>query len=142
MKIINSSELYIRLFEELSLERIESLENFVSADIKFQDPFNDLTGLDSFRHLLKKILIDVKDVNFKVTHRAWSDRTLFLRWSFEGEIKGLKKWKVEGMSEVSFDESGMVCHHFDHWDAAEQFYEKLPIVGAVLRYIRRRLMVS
>ena len=142
MKIRDNSELYIRLFEDFSLERIADLENFVSADIKFKDPFNDLAGIDSFRRLLKKILVDVKGLKFKVTHRAWSNERLFLRWFFEGDVRGLKKWKVEGMSEISFDAGGLICHHEDHWDASTQFYEKLPVVGAVLRFIRCRLEVS
>jgi hypothetical protein len=137
-----SYELYIRLFEELSVERIDGIENFVSADIKFKDPFNELSGLDSFRSLLIKILHDVNDLKFEITHRAWTEDVLFLRWSFQGEVAGLNYWKVQGMSEIKFDDRGFVCEHIDHWDAAEQFYEKLPFIGAILRIIKRRLQVS
>jgi steroid delta-isomerase len=138
----DSCELYIRLFEELSMERLEGIEGFVSADIKFKDPFNELSGLDAFRRLLVKTLNDVKGLKFKVTHRAWTENILFLRWSFEGEVKGLNYWKVEGMSEINFDERGLICQHIDHWDAAGQFYEKLPLIGTIIRIIRRRLKVS
>ena len=138
----DSCELYIRLFEELSMERLEGIEGFVSADIKFKDPFNELSGLDAFRRLLVKTLNDVKGLKFKVTHRAWTENILFLRWSFEGEVKGLNYWKVEGMSEINFDERGLICQHIDHWDAAGQFYEKLPLIGTIIRIIRSRLKVS
>jgi steroid delta-isomerase len=124
------------------MERLEGIEGFVSADIKFKDPFNELSGLDAFRRLLVKTLNDVKGLKFKVTHRAWTENILFLRWSFEGEVKGLNYWKVEGMSEINFDERGLVCQHIDHWDAAGQFYEKLPLIGTIIRIIRRRLKVS
>ena len=138
----DSGELYIRLFEELSMERLKGIEGFVSADIKFKDPFNDLSGLDAFRRLLVKTLNDVKGLKFEVTHRAWTENILFLRWSFEGKVKGLDYWIVEGMSEISFDERGLVCQHIDHWDAAGQFYEKLPLIGTIIRIIRSRLQVS
>ena len=136
------SALYIRLFEELSTDRLEDIKRFVSADIHFKDPFNDLAGIDAFRRLLVKTLNDVKDPKFQVTHRAWSDGSLFLRWSFEGEVKGLNHWTVQGMSEICFDEDGLISQHVDHWDASEQFYAKLPIIGTIIRLIRRRLMVS
>ena len=84
----------------------------------------------------------MKDPKFTVTHRAWSNDILFLRWSFQGEIKGLNHWKVEGMSEVRFDEQGLVCQHIDHWDASEQIYAKLPLIGTIIRLIRRRLKAS
>jgi steroid Delta-isomerase len=138
----DSCALYIRLFEELSMERLEGIEKFVSGDIQFKDPFNDLAGIDAFRRLLVKTLNDVKDPKFQVTHRAWTDDVLFLRWSFQGEVEGLNHWTVQGMSEVRFDERGLVCQHIDHWDASEQFYAKLPIIGAIIRLIRRRLQLS
>ena len=134
--------LYILLFEELSMERIDGIEDFVSVDIQFKDPFNELSGLDAFRRLLVKTLNDVKDPKFQVTHRAWTDDVLFLRWSFQGEIKGLNHWGVQGMSEIRFDERGLVCKHIDHWDASEQFYAKLPFIGTIIRLIRCRLQVS
>ena len=124
------------------MERLEGIEDFVSVDIKFKDPFNDLSGLDSFRRLLVKTLNEVKGLKFEVTHRAWTEDILFLRWSFQGEVRGLNYWKVEGMSEINFDERGLVCRHVDHWDAAGQFYEKLPLIGTIIRIIRSRLQVS
>ena len=142
MKKADSCELYIQLFEELSLEKIEDIERFVSVDIKFKDPFNDLSGLDHFRRLLVKVLNDVKDLRFDVTHRAWTKDVLFLRWTFQGKVRGLNYWKVQGMSEINFNKQGLVCQHVDHWDAAEQFYEKLPIIGATIRIIKRHLRVS
>lgn len=138
----DNSELYIRLFEELSVERLDDIESFVSANIKFKDPFNDLSGIDSFRRLLMEMLNNVKELKFTVTHRAWAEGVLFVRWSFQGELKWLGCWKVQGMSEINFDERGFVCQHIDYWDAAEQFYEKLFLIGTILRFIRRRLQVS
>ena len=138
----DNCELYIRLFEELSMEQLEGIEDFVSVDIKFKDPFNELSGLDAFRRLLVKTLNEVKGLKFEVTHRAWTEDILFLRWSFQGEVRGLNYWKVEGMSEINFDERGLVCRHVDHWDAAGQFYEKLPLIGTIIRIIRSRLQVS
>ena len=138
----DSSNLYIRLFEELSMEQLEGIEGFISNNIQFKDPFNELSGLDDFRRLLVKTLNDVKDPKFTVTHSAWSKDILFLRWSFQGEIKGLNHWNVEGMSEILFDEQGLVCQHIDHWDASEQFYAKLPLIGTIIRLIRRQLQAS
>jgi steroid delta-isomerase len=138
----DSCEQYIRLFEELSMERLEGIDSFVSVDIKFKDPFNELSGLDAFRRLLVKTLNDVKGLKFEVTHRAWTEDVLFLRWSFQGEVKGLNYWRVEGMSEINFNKRGFICQHTDYWDAAGQFYEKLPLLGTMIRIVRSRLKVS
>jgi len=136
-----NTKAYIRLFEELSFETIEGMEAFVCPNVRFKDPFNDITGIAVFRALLEKTLSDVSDPIFCVTNQVLDDKTLFLRWTFQGHVKGLGNWHVVGMSAVRFDDHGKICEHIDYWDAAEQFYEKLPVIGGVLRMIKRRLQV-
>lgn len=48
---------------------------------------------------------------------------------------------IDGVSEVRFDSVGLITAHIDYWDAARQLYEKLPLLGGVLRMIRHRLAV-
>ena len=75
---------------------------------------------------------------FRVIGYATSGDRCFMRWCLEFG-SGRRDWRLDGMSEVRFDNSGRVIEHFDHWDAAGQLYERLPIIGTVLRTIRRRL---
>jgi steroid delta-isomerase len=141
MDQIKNAKAYTLLFEELSLDRLNGIEAFVSNDIHFKDPFNDLNGIKQFHTLLVKTLREVKDPKFNVTHKAWSGETFFLRWSFNGKVKLLGHWNIEGMSEIRFDSNGLVNEHIDYWDASENFYGKLLFIGTILRFIRRRLKV-
>ena len=136
-----NAQSYIRMFENLSTETIAGMDAFVCPDVKFKDPFNDIAGIEKFRTLLDKTLGDVMEPSFDVTHRAWDGDVLFLRWTFQGRVKVLGDWVITGMSEIRFDAQGRVCEHIDHWDAAEQFYEKLPVIRVLLRVIKRRLRV-
>jgi hypothetical protein len=45
---------------------------------------------------------------------------------------------VRGASHVVFNESGLVTMHRDYWDAAEELYEKLPVLGGVMRWLKKR----
>ena len=141
MDQITNSESYIRLFEEISHERLIGLEVFVSADIHFKDPFNDLNGIKQFSRLLSKTLSEVKNPKFNVTHKIWAGEALFLRWSFNGKLRFLGHWNIEGMSEIRFDSNGRINEHIDYWDASESFYAKLPFVGTLIRIIKGRLQV-
>ena len=109
--------------------------------VRFKDPFNDIVGRTKLRKLLKRVLSSVSNPVFRVTSQSWVGDVLYLRWSFNGHVKGLGKWTVEGMSEVIFNEQGMVIEHIDYWDSGEQFYEKIPIIGGLLRIIKNRLKV-
>jgi hypothetical protein len=31
-----------------------------------------------------------------------------------------------------------VSEHRDYWDAAEELYEQIPVLGAVMRWLKRR----
>ena len=142
MDQIKNAKAYIQLFETLSTERLNGIEAFVSSDIHFKDPFNDLNGIKQFHTLLVKTLREVKNPKFNVTHKAWSEGVLLLRWSFCGKVKFLGHWNIVGMSEIRFDNGGRIKEHIDHWDASENFYSKLPFVGMIIGIIQRRLRVS
>ena len=45
---------------------------------------------------------------------------------------------IDGASVLHFDATGRVDRHRDYWDAAEELYEKLPAVGALMRWLKRR----
>ena len=45
---------------------------------------------------------------------------------------------IVGATRLRFDAQGRVAEHRDYWDAAQELYEKLPLIGSVLRAIRRR----
>lgn len=133
---------YIRLFEELADTNLDApFDGFVNPRIHFKDPFNDFTGLDRFRRLLVKTRADVENPIFSVTHRAWSGEVLFLRWTFSGRVSHLGAWDVEGMSELRFDDQGRVLVHIDYWDASTSFYSHIPVLGWLIRMIRRKLTV-
>ncbi|MHB9020361.1 MAG: hypothetical protein ACYC3A_00830 [Halothiobacillus sp.] len=46
------------------------------------------------------------------------------------------------MSRVAFDERGLVREHIDFCDPAEQVYSRVPVLGGLMRWIRRRLSSS
>ena len=141
MDQMESAQAYIKLFEDISQERLIGIGDFVSDEIHFKDPFNDFIGIKKFRRLLVKTLTEVNNPQLNVTHKLWSDGVLFLRWSFNGKVRLLGYWNIEGMSEIRFDSEGLVNEHIDYWDASENFYSRLPFVGTVIRIIRGRLEV-
>jgi len=43
-----------------------------------------------------------------------------------------------GASHLLLDADGRITSHRDYWDAAEELYEKLPVLGALMRILKRR----
>ncbi|MDX1710497.1 MAG: nuclear transport factor 2 family protein [Rhodovibrionaceae bacterium] len=135
-----SARAYAQFFEQLDRDSLERIEQLCAPEVRFKDPFNDVTGVAAVRRVFEKMFEDVDDPAFEVTDIACSGQTAYLRWRFFFRPrKASRQWRIEGMSEVAFDTDGRVLSHIDHWDAAGQLYERLPIIGTLLRKIRRRL---
>lgn len=133
----DAAERYIQFWETLSPESLGRLSEIASPDIRFADPFNDIRGHAGFRAVFDDMFQRVAEPLFRVTAHAINGDLCFLRWVFTFQSSG-REWRIEGVSEVRFDPSGLAIEHIDHWDAAGQLYERLPVLGAVLRRLRRK----
>ena len=135
---------YAAFWQSLSVDTLDRLPEFMSPDIHFRDPFNDLHGLAAVEATFAKLYGLIDDIDVAVHDTAMgktsSDTTIwYLRWTFAYRLRSGKNLSIEGVSEVYLRADGRASVHIDHWDAAGQVYEKFPIIGSVLRLLKRRL---
>jgi steroid Delta-isomerase len=136
---------YAACFEQMTPATVSRLREVAAADVRFKDPFNDVRGIERMERCMHAMFADASDVRFKVLHWAIEGDTAYLRWRFWFKPKRLKAdrpWEVEGLSELRFDAAGLVAEHIDHWDAASQFYARLPVLGGIIRWVQGGLMVD
>lgn len=132
------ADAYIRFCESMSVASLTQLPSLVTANVHFADPFNDVRGVEALTRVMAKNLHDLPELHFVVTNRAWHRDLCLMCWDFAARTRGGRALQIAGMSELTFA-GDKVAEHIDHWDAGRQFYEQLPLVGAVLRMIRRKV---
>ena len=132
---------YIAFFEGLRPESLDELERVFAPDVHFKDPFNDVTGRAALRQIFEHMFTNTENPCFAVEHSLCDTRTASLRWRFSCRLQGLTL-SVTGMSFVRFDDQGRVTQHIDYWDPASGLYEQLPLIGSLMRYLRRRLSAT
>ena len=137
---------YVVALESLNPENIDILVTLVAEDVVFFDPFNDTQGKKAFHKIFSDMLLKMKSHDFHVTQTAISAPVegvsiAFLKWELDAVIsKSLGgSWHVKGCSEIHFSPQGLVTAHIDFWDVGRDFYEKIPIFGKLVRFIRGRL---
>ena len=133
---------FVDYFEGLTHEDVARIGDYYTSDVHFVDPFSDFRGLGTLAGIFNGMFTKMRDYRLEVhEHGMISDDTGFIRWTMSGYVKQLGKdpWIVEGSSLVRFNEDGLVREHIDYWDAASQMYERLPVIGWVLRKIRQKL---
>jgi steroid delta-isomerase len=78
---------------------------------------------------------------FTVTETIADERGAILVWDFDFRIKSLKPLiprRIHGLSQIRFAADGRVNYHRDYWDAAGELYEHFPLIGPVLRWLKKR----
>jgi hypothetical protein len=134
-------EALVRFFETLTPQSLAQLPRHYAADCRFRDPFNDVRGLPALDAVFRHMFECLEAPRFIVRERVFESPRLFLTWDFEFRFRGFRPrvtQRIHGSSLLSFDAAGLVAVHRDYWDAAEELYEKLPLLGALLRSLKQR----
>jgi len=136
-------ERLVAFFESLTPESARHIGALYAEDAYFRDPFNEVRGVAGITRIFEHMFVQVCEPRFKVTERFRSENGAFLTWDFTFRSRpGAPQATVRGASHLKFDDWGKVSSHCDYWDAAGELYEKVPVLGALLRFVRRRLSAA
>ena len=130
----------VRLFETISRETLHGeLAQVYAPDARFKDPFNEVRGLAEIERIFVHMFEQVNEPHFVVTTKVLQDGQAFLTWEFLFRMKRFSNETqcILGTTHIVFDADGKVAVHRDYWDAAEELYEKLPLVGGLMRWLKR-----
>jgi steroid Delta-isomerase len=128
-----------RYFEQLTPASLAELPNWYAANAAFKDPFNEVKGVTEIRRVFEHMYVKLDRPRFVVHQHVVEGSQAFLVWDFLFSFKGeIAQQTVRGASHLQFDASGLICLHRDYWDAAEELYEKLPLIGKLMRWLKRR----
>ena len=128
-------------FETLSPASVPQIAHYYAAQARFKDPFNDVTGIPDVTRIFQHMFVALVAPRFVVTQHICQGAQCFLTWEFRFQFRNYQpgtEQVILGASHLVFDAHGMVVLHRDYWDAAEELYEKLPLVGTLMRWLKRR----
>ncbi len=133
-----------RFFSEMTPAHLARLGDVYSADAWFKDPFNEVQGVDAVRGIFQHMYDSLNQPRFIVTARVVQGRQCFLTWDFVFGIRGQsREITVRGASHLwlapGTDGRWRIQRHRDYWDVAEELYEKLPLLGGLMRWLKRRV---
>ncbi len=139
MNTSHNLEKLIHFFESISQENIGDIKQIYTEDVFFKDPFNEVNGIQHVIAIFDHMFHQLDRPRFVVTtHVSQSDQA-FLTWDFLFKMKRFNRNEqcIRGASHIRFAADGRVCYHRDYWDVAEELYEKLPLIGSVMRGLKK-----
>ena len=128
-------------FEHLQPADLARMTQFYTPDARFKDPFNEVQGLPAIERIFGHMFMALDQPRFVIRQRIVQGHQCFLVWDFVFAFKNFHKGvqqTVRGGSHLELAADGRVSLHRDYWDAAEELYEKLPVVGALMRWLKKR----
>lgn len=134
-------ERIVQMFETLSPASVEQLAAIYTPHARFKDPFNDVRGLPAIQHIFAHMFVALEAPRFVVTRRIQDGDHCFLAWEFRFRFRRFDTHTAQcilGGSHLQLAPDGRILDHRDYWDAAEELYEKLPLLGGLVRWLKRR----
>jgi steroid Delta-isomerase len=130
----------VTFFEQLQPADLDRLAALYTEDARFKDPFNQVQGLPAIRNVFEHMFRTLHQPRFVILAVLVQDHQCFLTWDFRfgAPRLGAGEQCIHGGSHLLFAPDGRVQSHRDYWDAAEELYEKLPLVGSLMRWLKRR----
>lgn len=117
--------------------RDEEFRDYFADDAYFKDPFQEVSGVEKIISIFRHMYSTLDNPRFEIRHTLGDEVHGYIQWTFR-----YNDTSFMGVSYVVFDARGKVTSHVDYWDAASNIYEKLPLIGSIIRWIKHRIKAS
>jgi hypothetical protein len=131
---------FIAVYSKLSTDNLLSLKKIYHPDIEFVDPLHRVQGLaallDYFTHLYQQL----QSCDFVIEHLLEGEREAAIYWTMtfrHQQLKGAQPISIQGHSHIRAQDN-KVIYHRDYLDVGAMLYEHIPLLGGIVRSIKRR----
>jgi ketosteroid isomerase-like protein len=134
----------VHFFEHLQPADVARIGELYTVDAEFKDPFNEVQSLPAIENIFGHMFETLDAPRFVITTQVQQGAQCFVTWDFlfaMPRMDGGKTQTIHGATHFVLREEANVWRvavHRDYWDAAEELYEKLPVVGSLMRWLKKR----
>lgn len=134
-------ERFLDTYQRLNRDNLELLEEIYSTDVRFSDPAHSLAGLAALRGYFVELYAHVEHISFDFAEPHASGDQVYVQWVMRLRHPRLNRGAevaVPGISCLHFAADGRVDEHRDYFDLGVLLYEQLPLLGPLVRAVKRR----
>jgi ketosteroid isomerase-like protein len=132
---------FVEFYQQLDTSSAKNLCNIYSEEIVFVDPVSTYKGLPALELYFSTLLSDTNTCHFIIQELNHHTDTAFVTWQMSFSHPKLKKGKlivVDGTSHILIKDNKIVSQR-DYYDLGNMLYEHLPVLGYLVRYLKRKL---
>jgi hypothetical protein len=133
---------FARFFGQLTDKNARELTRQTYAEnFYFFDTLKYLSGREALEEYFVETARNTESVQARITDVARSGSNYYVRWTMDIRLKKFRRGETlrsVGLTHLRFDEMGLIVLHHDYWDTTSGFFEHVPGLGSVLRWIRAK----
>ncbi|MFZ1327161.1 MAG: nuclear transport factor 2 family protein [Candidatus Contendobacter sp.] len=129
-------------FNQLNKDSLALLDEIYTADVAFRDPVHTLQGLPALRDYYRRLYDGVVSCRFEFDDEILQQDRGALVWRMRFQHARFRRGEtleLRGVSHLKFRDDGKVFQHHDYFDMGEFIYERVAVLGGVIRAIKSRL---
>ena len=129
-------------FNQLNKDTLHLLDEIYAPDVEFRDPVHELKGLPALRGYYSRLYDGVISCRFEFEAEVIAGQQGMLVWVMRFQHARFRRGEtleLRGVSHLQFHDDGKVFQHHDYFDMGEFIYERVHLLGGVIRMIKSRL---
>lgn len=134
----------LAVFNRLHADNLQLLDDVYAPDVRFLDPAHELQGLPAVKRYFAGLYANVTECAFTVESRLRGAEESVLMWTMHlrhARLSGGARIALPGASHLRHGAGAdaRVHYHRDYFDLGALVYERVPVLGPVVRSLKRRL---
>lgn len=128
------------VYQALRHDTLDLLREVYDPRVVFEDPLHKVEGLDALTAYFERLYTGVESIRFEFGDVVEGRGQAMLTWTMYMKHRRLRRGEeldLPGATHIRFGRQ--VEYHRDYFDAGALLYERLPLLGGVVRAIRRRV---
>ncbi len=134
--------LFLDTFQQLDGDKLHLLRRIYAPTITFIDPIHTVEGIETLIQYYAQLYTNVISLDFSFNNQLHVGNEAYVQWSLliaHTKLNNGQVNAVPGASYLQFGEDNRVFLHRDYFDLGAMLYEHIPVLGYLLKSIKRRL---
>jgi hypothetical protein len=131
---------FVKVYQTLSTDNLDLLSMIYHQEVIFIDPIHKLEGFDNLSAYFTSLYENLSSCEFVINNVISQGNQAAIYWTMSYQHPKLNKGNVVsvfGHSHIKGHED-KVIYHRDYLDLGSMLYEQLPLLGKIIKLIKKR----
>lgn len=129
-------------YTDLASMQVSELCHIYSNNVTFIDPIAEHQGISAVENYFSKLLHNAKHCRFEIhSNESTENNKYIVTWTMEFTSSRMKNGtpiRVDGLSHLQVTDDKITFHR-DYYDLGQMIYENIPLLGRIVKKVKRGL---